>query len=272
MKAYVQGALLGIALIGLVACGDGKKDGDTKPASGDGDAPAKTDDGGGDSAKLYEADAHKGSLSGVVKFGGATIPAAVVLNVSSDEFCAGKWDGKQAVDQQFQVNEDGTVPHVFVYAAKGPHKDYEGYSPPTDFVVSQEDCFYVPHVFGVMVGQAFTVKNDDQTMHNVNVSPKRNAGKNKGQPPGASDTFTFDKKEKDIPFTCDVHSWMSARAWVMSHPFFATTDAEGKFEIKGLPDGEYTFKAWHENDDFGAAEFKVTVAGGEVSQDVTLSN
>ncbi len=272
MKAYAKGAALGIALIGLVACGGDKKDDGGSKAGGDGDKPAKTEAGGGDEgdAKLYDASAHKGSLTGVVKFGGATIPEKVVLNVSSDVFCTSAADGKEVLDQQFQVNADGTVPHVFVYAAKGPHKTFKGYTAPTDFVLEQHGCMYTPHVFGVMVGQAFQVKNDDQTMHNVNVSPKRNDGANKGQPPEASDTFTFAKKEKAIPFTCDVHSWMSAKAWVMDHPFFATTDAEGKFDISGLPDGEYTFKAWHENEDFGSAEFKVTIAGGEVSQDVTL--
>ena len=39
---------------------------------------------------------------------------------------------------------------------------------------------------------------------------------------------------------------MTAHFWVMDHPFFAVTDAEGKFEIPGLPAGEYTVVAWHE--------------------------
>lgn len=271
MKAYAKGALLGIALIGLAACGGGDKkdDGGSAPA---GDKPAANEGGGGGGgdSKAYDAAAHKGSLSGVVKFGGETMPEKVVLNVSSDEVCSGAWEGKEPLDEMFMVNADGTMPNVFVYASKGPHKDYTGYVPPTGFRVMQENCYYKPHVFGVMVGQAFEVSNDDQTMHNVNVSPKRNEGANKGQPPGAKDTFTFSKKEKAIPFTCDVHSWMSAKAWVMDHPFFATTDAEGKFSIAGLPDGEYTFKAWHENKDFGSAEFTVTIAGGEVTETVTL--
>lgn len=270
MKAkFAKGALLGLALMGLAACGGEKK----SESTGGGEAPAKTTEsaggGGGGGATAYNAADHKGALKGTVKFGGATMPEKVVFNVSSDAFCAGKWEGKEPVDQQFEVNADGTLPHVFVYPKSGPHKDFTGYVPPTGFVVTQHDCYYVPHVFGVMEGQEFTVHNDDQTMHNVNVKPKRSDPVNKGQAPGDKDVFTFNKKEKAIPFACDVHSWMSAKCWVMDHPFFATTDASGAFEIKGLPDGEYTFSAWHET--YGETEFAVTIAGGEASAEVTLS-
>ena len=38
---------------------------------------------------------------------------------------------------------------------------------------------------------------------------------------------------------CDVHPWMSARVYVLDHPFFAVTGADGRFEIAGLPPGEH---------------------------------
>ena len=80
---------------------------------------------------------------------------------------------------------------------------------------------------------------------------------------------TFTKKEKAIPFTCDVHSWMSAFCFVLDHPFFTTTDASGSFSIEGLPDGEYEMGAWHEK--WGEQSFKVTVSGGAVSADVEFT-
>ena len=49
-----------------------------------------------------------------------------------------------------------------------------------------------------------------------------------------------------IPIKCDVHGWMSCYAGVLNHPFFAVTGKDGKFEIKGVPPGEYTISVWHE--------------------------
>jgi hypothetical protein len=33
---------------------------------------------------------------------------------------------------------------------------------------------------------------------------------------------------------------------VFDHPFYAVTDAAGKFELKNLPPGKYTLGVWHE--------------------------
>jgi hypothetical protein len=39
---------------------------------------------------------------------------------------------------------------------------------------------------------------------------------------------------------------MRGRVCILNHPFFAVTDATGKFEIK-LPPGEYELSFWHES-------------------------
>jgi hypothetical protein len=45
---------------------------------------------------------------------------------------------------------------------------------------------------------------------------------------------------------------------VVKSPFYAVTGADGKYEIKGLPPGDYTLAFVHEK--LGAQEQKVTVA------------
>jgi hypothetical protein len=59
---------------------------------------------------------------------------------------------------------------------------------------------------------------------------------------------------------------MSACAFVFDHPYFATTDSARKFEIGGLPPGDYVFKAWHEsmtaNENGHTAETAVSLASG----------
>ena len=263
-----RGLATGFVVVGLIACGgcgdDGKKTGDS--GNGGGEVvgvkdPPKT--GGG----TYDAATSKGMVSGTVKYTGSK-GQRIPLNVASDEFCKGAWAGNQLFDEKFWVNDDKTAPNVFVWAKKGPHKGMKGFAVPKGFVVTQKDCRYAPHVFGVMTGQEFTVENPDQTSHNVNIKASRNAASNFAQASGAKDKVIFSKKEKAIPFACDVHSWMSAHCWVLDHPFFATTDDKGNYSIGGLPDGEYEFGAWHEW--FGETSFKVTVSGGAVTHDVTL--
>ena len=262
-----MGLATGLVLLGLVACGGDKSDG-----SGGGTATVKKDDGGAAPAAgktKYDPAAHKGSLTGTVKFDGAR-PDPVKLIMGSDDTCLAAWADKDAYDEKFWVNEDGTLPNVFIYPKKtGPQAGYTGYTAPTGFQVVQEGCFYKPHVFGVMAKQSFDVLNSDNTMHNVNVKPGRNDGFNKGQDPGQSDTVSFSKKEAAIPFKCDVHSWMSAWCFVLDHPFFATTDAKGQYSIAGLPDGDYEFTFWHEN--FGETTKNVTIAGGAATLDASLT-
>jgi hypothetical protein len=71
----------------------------------------------------------------------------------------------------------------------------------------------------------------------------------------------FTQKEVMVPFKCDVHGWMNAYGAVLDHPFFAVSDGSGKFEIKGLPPGDYTIEAWHEK--LGTQEQKITVGAKE---------
>ena len=61
---------------------------------------------------------------------------------------------------------------------------------------------------------------------------------------------------------------MNAYVGVLDHPYFAVTDAAGKFELKGLPPGTYTLEAWHEK--FGAVTQSVTL-GAKESKDVTFT-
>jgi hypothetical protein len=135
--------------------------------------------------------------------------------------------------------------------------------------IDQKACHYVPHVFGVRVGQTVEIVNSDPTLHNIHAMPKGNQEFNNGQPiQGMKMTHTFTAKEVMVPFKCDVHGWMNAYVGVMDNPYFAVTDANGKFEMKNLPPGTYTIEAWHEK--LGTTTQSVTIAAKE-SKDVTFT-
>src|SRR5262249_7833207 len=135
--------------------------------------------------------------------------------------------------------------------------------PPADPVVmDQHGCQYLPHVFGVQVGQPLKVLNSDGTLHNVHAITKVNAAFNLAMPKFMkAKTVTFAKPEQMVKFQCEVHNWMNAWVGVMSHPYFAVTGDDGTFSLKGLPPGTYDVVAWHEK--YGMQTQKVTVTGTE---------
>lgn len=185
-----------------------------------------------------------------------TPPPRRPLRTDSDPLCKPE---PGATAEGLVVGSNNGLQNVFVYVRDGLGS--RTYAVPTSPVVlDQKGCRYVPHVFGVQVGQTFRITNSDAALHNVNASAKANRAFNFGQPAGVPPaTRVFDKPEIGVPFRCDVHPWMNAYAGVVAHPFFAVSSAEGSFEIKGLPTGTYTIEAWHEQ--LGTLTQTVTVDG-----------
>lgn len=250
MTGNLKGVLLVLALASVAGCGggDGKTGGKPAPApapaaGGDAKKPAAAPAAGGGGA--YDAAKSTASVKLTVKWGGAK-PTPATKQISGDKFCTDAHT-TPLVDERFVVNDDGTLPNSFVWALEGPHKGMTGLPEPKPFVLDQKGCMYVPHVFGLRAGQMFTVKNSDGTTHNVHSHPKVNKDFNVAQSKDAQNEFSFTQKEKAIAFNCDIHSWMSAVAFVLDHPFFGTSDAAGTVTISGLPAGKYKFKVWHES-------------------------
>src|SRR6267378_4361063 len=128
--------------------------------------------------------------------------------------------------------------------------------------IDQRGCTYHPHVFGMMANQQLEILNSDPLLHNIHALPKNSPQFNMAQPKqGAKNVKTFTSPEVMVKFKCDVHSWMSAYAGVLDHPFYSVTDDKGSFEIKNLPAGEYDIEAWHEV--YGAQTMHVTVGAAD---------
>ena len=54
-----------------------------------------------------------------------------------------------------------------------------------------------------------------------------------------------------------------AQVAVLPNPYFAVTAQDGRFEIPGLPAGEYTIAIWHET--LGTAAQRITVAAKQAA-------
>ncbi len=225
--------------------------------------------GGDDSAEVasltpYKPSGQEGSITGIVNFTGAA-PAPKGISMDADPVCASASPDAHAED--IVVNGD-KLQNVFVYIREGKvgDKSFAGYKfdpPAQPAVLDQRGCKYVPHILGVQVNQQFNILNSDQTPHNVNVDAKLNDKFNQGQPPGAAPiSKQFKREETVIPVKCNQHPWMRAYVGVLSHPFFAVSDKDGRFEIKGVPAGTYTLVAWHEKYPQGLTH-SVTVGASE---------
>jgi uncharacterized protein (DUF2141 family) len=106
-----------------------------------------------------------------------------------------------------------------------------------------------------------TIRNSDGTLHNIHSMAEKNASINIGQTAGTENTESFKFGEVMVKFKCDVHGWMSCYAGVLKHPYFDVTGDGGTFELAGLPAGDYTVAAWHE--ELGMQTQNVTVKAGE---------
>lgn len=197
-------------------------------------------------------------VTGKVTFDGKA-PARKKINMAAVPQCAAIHK-EPLLEESFIVNSQNKgLANVVVSITNPPDK---GKVPDQPAVFDQKGCQYVPHVLPLMVGQKILVKNSDPFLHNVHGLPETNPGFNFGQnniDPGKP--VSPMKAVEEFRVKCDVHPWMGAFFVVLDHPYFGTTDQDGAFTIKGLKDGVYEIRAWHER--LGEQEGKVTVKDGK---------
>lgn len=209
-----------------------------------------------------------GTIKGVVKFDGKKVKPSKKrwIRMSADNYCAAKHP-KPVRPETYVWGENDTLQNVFVYISKGLEgKNFD--LPKKHAVIDQNGCMYSPHVSGVVVDQSIDIVNSDNTSHNVKMKSKKNGTFNQMMITGQVIPKTLSKPEMGVQFKCDVHPWMFANIHVMEHPFFAVTQADGTFTIKGLPPGDYELSVWHEFKKFKPVEkaVKVNIAEGETKQ------
>jgi len=254
-----SGAVLALCLAVIAGCGGS---GEEAPAGSDPSPEAAgTPAPEADSAGLSIPEGATGAM-GTVLFEGEP-PERTVLETEGDPKCYAMHLDDPLLSDDTVVSEDGGVQWSFVYVKNPPEKDYS--IPEEPAVLDQVACRYTPHVLGLQVGQELSIRNSDETLHNVRAIARENDPFNLGQPASTPPRVKkFDTPEMAIRMKCDVHPWMTAYIFALEHPFFDTTDENGKFVITGLPAGEYTLVAWHEV--WGEQEATVSVTDGEMSE------
>lgn len=205
------------------------------------------------------------TVHGTITFAGKA-PAPGDIDMSADPACQFADRGRgPAMSEQYVVN-NGKLANVYLYIKEGLEgKNFAPLQAPA--VLDQKGCRYHPHVLGMMAGQPLRILNSDPATHNVHPSPKVDGNHEwniSQMPKGDPVEKTFTQPEIMMPVQCNQHNWMKAFINVSRTPFFAVSDAQGTFEIKGLPPGEYTIAAVHEK--AGEQTQKITVGPNENKQ------
>lgn len=238
----------------LAACGGGGDEGGLPPGAG-------SAAGGGGPA--YDAATATATLTGSIMFEG-DVPAMPPIQMAADPFCLSHSEG--ATSQEVLVTDESKLQNVIVYVRSG-HEGPAYTTPSETIIVDQQDCTYTPHAFTMMVNQELTVRNSDETLHNIHAFSEINPQFNVGQPVQGMENTTQFAQAEVFPLRCDVHRWMNAYVGVFEHPFHTTSGDSGTFSIS-LPPGSYEVVAWHER--YGEQVTTVEVAAGENSQDFTF--
>jgi plastocyanin len=133
--------------------------------------------------------------------------------------------------------------------------------------IDQKDYRFTPETIAIRAGDAVRFTNSDTSIHNVmtgdGIDPF-NVNIQKDD----SHTQTFRRAggiKRPIRLGCAYHSTMQAWIFVFDHPYYAVTEADGKFRFENVPPGEYTLDVMHPSGGLLLSQ-KITLDAGQTLQ------
>ncbi len=193
--------------------------------------------------------------------------------------------------------------HDFVVSRQGGLKDaivlLEGIEAGKPFDVSvplieARDCMFYPFMTIVRNGHAVEVINMDPVMHDIQgyeTSPEAGARVLFNTPlimnhqhhrgdlhamhnhaPGKSliGPIYLNKGRRTFYMQCGFHAYMESWAMAVNNPYYAVTDADGKFVIDGIPPGAYQLVVWHPQTGPGTTKSVIVQPDGKVVERLSL--
>jgi hypothetical protein len=191
-----------------------------------------------------------GTIKGQVVWTGNGVPAAKVL------VAAGCPAPGPVVGNALEINpKNQGVANVAVWlvpvnGAKMPIHPKLAAIPNKAAIIDQPCCLFEPRVTIIREGQPLEIHNSSRIVHNALLVGENNSPPNVAIPAGGKRVFSgataLKAERRSISLACNVHSWMGGQIYVIDHPYFALTDANGNFEIKDAPSGNFSLFMRHE--------------------------
>ena len=211
-----------------------------------------------------------GAVTGRVVLNGPTPPTRIFHLVFSPDFdfCSRISDGKgNRLLKDVQVSDTGGLRDVII-AVVGVEK-----GKPFDYTPRLEidNCRISPFVMPVRNGHPMTIVNQDPVSHDIQGYTLKDqytfAMFNKPMVPESTAVKEIQLRKGHYIFRtqCGVHDFMQSWGIAVGNPYFAVTDADGRYTISDLPPGEYDIIAWHHLMKVRAGHITVT-AGGTATQ------
>jgi hypothetical protein len=194
-----------------------------------------------------------GSITGVATWKGEIPQLPPFADIIHPEVC-----GESPPSPALQVDsKTKRVQWVLVYLervekGKAPEEKYWLHmgKDKTNKVPDTLACQFKEHIFPFVRSQYVAMVNYESILHNPDFFDERHVSVlNMVMPTPYKEidhTILQFHGKGVMPFQCDIHAHMNGYWAGFHHPYFAVTDADGKFEISGVPPGKYTLVAWHE--------------------------
>ena len=203
-----------------------------------------------------------GIVTGRATFRG-DVPEPREFTITVDSNACG--EGQRLVDV-VEVSDDGGLAGVIV-EIQGVEAGKEWAPEALHPVVDQEACWFTSPSWVAAKGDRVELRNSDPILHNVHAyevlpSGDRRTLFNIAQPHEGQITNQKLKLRRSniVKLECDAHNFMHAYMYFASSPYYATSDADGGFEIGDVPPGKYIVTAWHPV--FGQREAEIEVGAG----------
>ncbi|MBI2893369.1 MAG: c-type cytochrome [Deltaproteobacteria bacterium] len=209
-------------------------------------------------AVVAQEGAAPGSIAGRVVFTGAPPARTRIEPVHAEHVCGVR---RPVLSENVVVSQGGGLANVALFLKGVTSAPLPA---PRTAHLRQHDCAFVPHVQTVEAGTTLEITNDDRLLHNVHALLDDQVVFNLAMPVRGLRSERVLRDPGIVSIRCDLHGWMHAWVMVVPHPYHATSDADGRFEVGGVPPGTYTLVAWHE--EYGTREIAVTVEPGQAAR------